>query len=97
MGQRSFVVRGLGNAEEYESCTHGAGRAMSRTRACKTLSIEDFGRVMGKTAWQRGSARQLLDEHPAAYKPIDVVMRDQADLVEVVHELHAIANYKGTS
>jgi tRNA-splicing ligase RtcB len=97
MGQRSFVVRGLGNAEAYESCAHGAGRAMSRTRARKTLSIEDFGRVMGKTAWQRGSARQLLDEHPAAYKPIDVVMRDQADLVEVVHELHAIANYKGTS
>ena len=96
MGQRSFV-RGLGNAEAYESCAHGAGRAMSRTRARKTLSIEDFGRVMGKAAWQRGSARQLLDEHPAAYKPIDVVMRDQADLVEVVHELHAIANYKGTS
>jgi tRNA-splicing ligase RtcB (3'-phosphate/5'-hydroxy nucleic acid ligase) len=97
MGQRSFVVRGLGNAEAYESCAHGAGRRMSRTRARKTLSIEDFGRVMGKTAWQRGSARQLLDEHPAAYKPIDVVMRDQVDLIEVVHELHAIANYKGTS
>ena len=97
MGQRSFVVRGLGNAESYESCAHGAGRAMSRTQARKTLSVEDFARVMGDAAWQRESARQLLDEHPAAYKPLDVVMRDQADLVEVVHELHAIANYKGTS
>jgi tRNA-splicing ligase RtcB len=52
---------------------------------------------MGQAAWQREFARQLLDEHPSAYKPIDVVMRDQADLVEVVHELHGIANYKGTS
>lgn len=97
MGQRSFVVRGLGNAEAYESCAHGAGRAMSRTRARTTLSVEDLGRVMGATAWQSATARQLLDEHPAAYKPIEVVMRDQADLVEVVHELRGIANYKGTS
>ena len=52
---------------------------------------------MGDTSWQRQFAEQLLDEHPSAYKPIDVVMRDQADLVEVQHELHAIANYKGTS
>jgi tRNA-splicing ligase RtcB len=97
MGQRSFVVRGLGNAEAYESCAHGAGRAMSRTRARKTLSVEDLGRTMEQTAWQRGSARELLDEHPSAYKPIEVVMRDQADLVEVVYELRAVANYKGTS
>jgi RNA-splicing ligase RtcB len=97
MGQRSFVVRGLGNAESYESCSHGAGRAMSRTQARKTLSIEDFGPAMGDAAWQHEFAEQLLDEHPSAYKPIDVVMRDQADLVEVVHELTAIANYKGTS
>jgi tRNA-splicing ligase RtcB len=97
MGQRSFVVRGLGNAEAYDSCAHGAGRAMSRTQARKTLSVEDFAPVMGEAAWQRESARQLLDEHPSAYKPLDVVMRDQADLVEVVHELRAVANYKGTS
>ena len=97
MGQRSFVVHGLGNPEAYESCAHGAGRAMSRHRARKTLSIEDFESVMGDAAWQRESARQLLDEHPSAYKPLEVVMRDQADLVEVVHELRAIANYKGTS
>jgi tRNA-splicing ligase RtcB len=97
MGQRSFVVRGLGNAESYESCAHGAGRVMSRHQARRSLSVEDFAPAMGQAAWQREFARQLLDEHPSAYKPIDVVMRDQADLVEVVHELHGIANYKGTS
>lgn len=97
MGQRSYVVRGLGNPDGYESCAHGAGRAMSRTRARTALSVEDFEPVMGDAAWQRGSARALLDEHPSAYKPLDVVMRDQADLVEIVHELRAIANYKGTS
>jgi RNA-splicing ligase RtcB len=97
MGQASFVVRGLGNADSYESCAHGAGRVMSRRRARSTLSVEDFDPVMGDTSWQRQFAEQLLDEHPSAYKPIDVVMRDQADLVEVQHELHAIANYKGTS
>ena len=70
---------------------------MSRRRARSTLSVEDFDPVMGDTSWQRQFAEQLLDEHPSAYKPIDMVMRDQADLVEVQHELHAIANYKGTS
>jgi RNA-splicing ligase RtcB len=97
MGQASFVVRGLGNPDSYESCAHGAGRVMSRRRARSTLSVEDFDPVMGDSSWQRQFAEQLLDEHPSAYKPIDVVMRDQADLVEVEHELHAIANYKGTS
>jgi tRNA-splicing ligase RtcB len=52
---------------------------------------------MGTAVWQHASAQRLLDEHPSAYKPLDVVMRDQADLVEVVHELRAIANYKGTT
>jgi tRNA-splicing ligase RtcB len=97
MGQRSFVVRGLGNAESYESCSHGAGRAMSRTQARKTLSVEDFAPAMGDAAWQHEFAEQLLDEHPSAYKPIEVVMRDQADLVQVVHELRGLANYKGTT
>jgi tRNA-splicing ligase RtcB len=97
MGQRSFVVKGLGNPESYDSSAHGAGRAMSRTKARKTLSVEAFAAAMGEAAWQHEFAEQLLDEHPSAYKPIDVVMRDQADLVEVVHELRGIANYKGTS
>jgi tRNA-splicing ligase RtcB len=97
MGQRSFVVKGRGNPESYESSAHGAGRAMSRSKARKTLSVEAFAAAMGDAAWQHEFAEQLLDEHPSAYKPIDVVMRDEADLVEVVHELRGLANYKGTS
>jgi tRNA-splicing ligase RtcB len=95
MGQKSYVVRGLGNPASYESCAHGAGRVMSRTAARKTLTVEAFGEVMGHTVWQDGDARALLDEHPAAYKPLEVVMRDQADLVRVEYELQAITNYKG--
>jgi RNA-splicing ligase RtcB len=95
MGQRSYVIRGLGNEASYESCAHGAGRRMSRRQARKQLSIESFTEAMGFAAWQHASARELLDEHPEAYKPIDVVMRDQVDLVEIEHELHGIANYKG--
>lgn len=95
MGQRSYVIRGLGNPASYDSCAHGAGRRMSRRQARKQLSVESFTDAMGAAAWQHGSARALLDEHPEAYKPIDVVMRDQADLVEIEHELHGIANYKG--
>jgi RNA-splicing ligase RtcB len=95
MGQRSYVIRGLGNAESYESCAHGAGRRMSRRQARKQLSLDSFNEAMGLAAWQHASAQALLDEHPEAYKPIDVVMRDQADLVEIEHELHGIANYKG--
>jgi RNA-splicing ligase RtcB len=95
MGQRSYVVRGLGNTMSYESCAHGAGRRMSRRQARKQLSVESFAEAMALSAWQHASAQALLDEHPSAYKPIDVVMRDQADLVEIEHELHGIANYKG--
>ena len=95
MGQRSYVIRGLGNEASYTSCAHGAGRRMSRRQARKQLTLESFAEVMGVSAWQHASAQALLDEHPSAYKPIDVVMRDQADLVEIEHELHGIANYKG--
>ncbi len=97
MGGRSFVVRGRGNADAYESCAHGAGRRLSRTAARKTLSLESLRAAMAGRAWQAGFAADLIDEHPEAYKPIDVVMADQADLVEVLHELRGIANYKGTS
>ena len=95
MGQRSYVIRGLGNEASYESCAHGAGRRMSRRQARKQLTLESFNEAMGVAAWQHASAKELLDEHPSAYKPIDVVMRDQADLVEIEHELHGFANYKG--
>jgi tRNA-splicing ligase RtcB len=95
MGQRSFVVRGLGNPLSYESCSHGAGRVLSRTAARKTLSVESLESLMTGTSWQASDAKALLDEAPQAYKPIDVVMRDQADLVQIEVELSAIANLKG--
>ena len=95
MGQRSFVVRGLGNPLSYQSCSHGAGRVMSRNKARKTLSVEDLQSKMGGSAWQASDAKLLLDEAPQAYKPLDVVMKDQADLVKIEVELSSIANYKG--
>ena len=95
MGQRSYVVRGLGNDASYRSSSHGAGRRMSRTKARTTLSVESLEDQMAGRSWQASDAHALLDEHPDAYKPIDQVMRDQADLVQIEHELSALANYKG--
>jgi tRNA-splicing ligase RtcB len=95
MGQRSYLVVGLGNAASYESCSHGAGRRMSRGKARKTLSVEALERQMTGRAWQASDAQALLDEAPDAYKPIDAVMRDQADLVRIEHGFQALANYKG--
>jgi tRNA-splicing ligase RtcB (3'-phosphate/5'-hydroxy nucleic acid ligase) len=97
MGARSYVVRGRGNQLSYESCAHGAGRRLSRSAARKALSIDSLHRAMAGRSWQSEFAAALVDEHPDAYKPIDIVMADQADLVEVLHELHGIATYKGTS
>jgi tRNA-splicing ligase RtcB len=97
MGTSSFIVRGLGNPASYDSCSHGAGRRMSRSRARKEISLKDFKTSMGDRDWQSGKADQLLDEAPQAYKDIDQVMVDQADLVAVEHRLHQILNYKGTS
>ncbi|HEX3299845.1 MAG TPA: RtcB family protein [Actinomycetota bacterium] len=95
MGQRSYLVVGLGNEASYQSCSHGAGRRMSRNQARKTLSVETLEHQMAGRAWQASDAQALLDEAPDAYKPIDVVMRDQADLVRIEHALTALANYKG--
>jgi RNA-splicing ligase RtcB len=97
MGTSSFIVRGLGNPASYDSCSHGAGRRMSRSKARKEISLEDFKTAMEGRDWQSGKADQLLDEAPQAYKDIDQVMVDQADLVAVEHTLHQILNYKGTS
>lgn len=95
MGHRSFVVRGLGSDDSYRSSSHGAGRRMSRRKARASLSVESLAAQMHGRSWQASDAKALLDEHPDAYKPIDQVMRDQADLVEVEHELEGLANYKG--
>ena len=94
MGTRSYVVSGLGGAESYTSSSHGAGRRMSRTKARRELTEESLVEAMRGKAWNR-DAKGLLDEHPLAYKDIDRVMEDQKDLVEIVHTLRQVANYKG--
>jgi tRNA-splicing ligase RtcB len=93
MGDRSYVVRGRGNAESLRSSPHGAGRSYSRNAARKRFTRADLDRRMDGIAW--GHSNAFLDEHPQAYKPIDVVMRDAEPLVEVVHELRQIVNVKG--
>ncbi|QXC62601.1 RtcB family protein [Aquihabitans sp. G128] len=95
MGTSSFIVEGLGNPGSYESCSHGAGRRMSRTKARKELSPESLATAMGDRTWLADRAAKLVDEHPSAYKDIGRVMRDQADLVAVRHELRQVLNYKG--
>ena len=95
MGDRSFIVSGRGNPLSYNSCSHGAGRLMSRTQAKRSLTVESLEEAMTGKAWTR-NGKALLDEHPKAYKPIETVMADQADLVRIEATLHQIANYKGS-
>jgi tRNA-splicing ligase RtcB len=95
MGTSSYIVSGLGNPASYESCSHGAGRRMSRTRARKELSVATLIDEMKGKAWNSADATTLLDEAPLAYKDIDTVMEAQKDLVKIGHTLHQILNYKG--
>ena len=97
MGTRSYIVEGLGSAASYHSCSHGAGRRLSRKAASRTLSVDTLRAAMAGRAWNEQDAERLVDEHPAAYKDIDEVMADQRDLVRPVHTLSQILNYKGTS
>jgi tRNA-splicing ligase RtcB len=97
MGTSSYIVRGLGNPASYDSCSHGAGRRLSRSRARRDLSVDDFVVSMKGRDWQVDKADQLLDEAPQAYKDIHQVMADQTDLVTILHTLRQILNYKGTS
>ncbi len=93
MGARSFIVRGLGNEESFCSCSHGAGRIMSRTQAKKTFTTADH-----KAATQGVECRKdksVIDETPGAYKDIEAVMAAQSDLVEVVHTLKQVVCVKG--
>ena len=94
MGTRSYIVRGLGETESYMSSSHGAGRRMSRSQAKRELTEESLVEAMKGKAWNQ-DAKGLLDEHPLAYKDIDQVMEAQKDLVEIVHTLRQVANYKG--
>ena len=96
MGTRSYVVRGKGNPRSWRSCSHGAGRRLSRTAARKKLSVASLEEAMGGKTWNSDKARALLDEHPSSYKSIDQVMADQEDLVEDTHVLRQVFNYKGT-
>ncbi len=93
MGARSYIVRGLGNAESFCSCSHGAGRVMSRTAAKKAVSMEEHLAAVSHVECR--SDEGVLDETPAAYKDIDAVMDAQKDLVEVVHTLRQIVCVKG--
>ncbi len=95
MGTRSYIVRGKGSADSWCSCSHGAGRRYSRTEAKRRFTERDLTEQMAGKVWLEGKASALLDEIPSAYKDIDQVMADQADLVEVLHTLRQIVNYKG--
>ena len=93
MGARSYIVRGRGNAESFHSCAHGAGRKMSRNTAKKAFSIEDLKLQTEGVVCRKD--RGVVDEIPGAYKPIDEVMANQSDLVEVVHTLKQVLCVKG--
>ena len=93
MGARSFIVRGKGNPESYCSCSHGAGRAMSRGEAKRRFTLEDHAAATAGVECRKDA--DVIDETPAAYKDIDAVMAAQSDLVEIVHELKQIVCVKG--
>ena len=93
MGARSFIVRGKGSRESFCSCSHGAGRAMSRRAAKRRFTVEDH--VAATAGVECRKDKDVLDETPAAYKSIDAVMAAQTDLVEVVHELRQVVCVKG--
>ena len=93
MGTKSYIVRGLGNEQSFCSCSHGAGRRMSRTAARRMFSREDLeAQTLGVECRKDGG---VLDEIPAAYKDIDVVMANQSDLVKIVHTLKQLVCVKG--
>jgi tRNA-splicing ligase RtcB (3'-phosphate/5'-hydroxy nucleic acid ligase) len=93
MGARSFIVRGLGNPESFCSCSHGAGRKMSRGAAKKLFSVADLEAATMGVECRKDA--DVIDEIPGAYKDIDVVMANQSDLVEVVAELKQVLCVKG--
>lgn len=96
MGTRSYIVEGLGNPESFMSCSHGAGRVMGRKEAIKKLNLKDVIKFMDekKIVHSIKDVNQL-DEAPAAYKDIDIVMKNQADLVRPIETLYPIAVVKG--
>jgi tRNA-splicing ligase RtcB len=93
MGARSYIVRGKGSAASFDSCAHGAGRRMSRTAAQKKFTVQDLAEQTSGVVCRKDKG--VLDEIPGAYKDIDEVMANQADLVEVVHTLKQVLCVKG--
>lgn len=96
MGTDTHIVKGLGNPASYNSCSHGAGRKMSRTAAKRNLTVSTLRTYMEGQTWNQDAAAELVDEHPDAYKDISQVMRDQTDLCRSMHRLVSVFNYKGT-
>lgn len=93
MGAKSFIVRGKGNPESFHSCSHGAGRAMSRNAAKKRFTLEDHAKATQGVECRKDE--DVLDETPGAYKDIDAVMAAQSDLVDIVHTLKQVLCVKG--
>ncbi len=93
MGAKSFIIKGLGAPESFNSCSHGAGRKMSRTAAKKRFTREDLERQTKGVECRKDSG--VIDEIPGAYKNIDEVMKNQTDLVEVVAQLKQVVCVKG--
>jgi len=93
MGARSYIVRGKGNPESFHSCSHGAGRAMSRAEAKRRFTVADHAQATAGIECRKD--RDVIDETPGAYKSIDAVMEAQKDLVEIVHTLRQVVCVKG--
>ena len=93
MGAKSFIVRGLGNPESFHSCSHGAGRVMSRNEAKRQVTLDEHVRDTAGVECRKDEG--VIDETPRAYKPIEAVMAAQADLVEIVHTLKQVVCVKG--
>jgi len=93
MGAKSFIVRGKGNADSFHSCSHGAGRVMSRAAARQRITLAQHREATAHVECRKDAA--VIDESPAAYKDIDAVMAAQSDLVEVVHTLRQVVCVKG--
>ncbi len=93
MATGSYIVRGLGNPESFQSCSHGAGRVMSRGEAVRSITLESFAKKMQGIVAETG--KEYVDEAPQAYKDLDTVILNQADLVEPVRRLWPLMNVKG--
>ncbi len=93
MGAKSYIVRGLGNAQSFHSCAHGAGRRMSRGEAKRRFTLADHAEATAAIECRKDQG--VIDETPMAYKDIDAVMAAQSDLVEIVHTLRQVVCVKG--